>query len=219
VGESLAAGVPSGRMRLILAAVIGWACCGLARAEEETFSLAVPKLSFRSDWLEDPPKPERVPFGAENSQWLTFSTGVATIFGDATDYNLRISWSQFLIDDVEFSLEGNLWFSDQPGGGVFGVNPTIVFRWHWVNAPRWSFYGDLGIGFMLSTDAMPRGGTNVNFTPRAGLGWTYQLAEEYDTRLQVGVRWHHISNARITGDDHNPARDLPMLYAGVMIPF
>jgi len=38
-------------------------------------------------------------------------------------------------------------------------------------------------------------------------------------RLQAGVRWAHISNARIKGDDDNPSRDSAMLYVALVFPF
>ena len=39
-----------------------------------------------------------------------------------------------------------------------------------------------------------------------------------DTPLEAGLGWHHISNARINGDDENPSRDLPMLHVGLVFP-
>jgi hypothetical protein len=188
---------------------------GAMAGDEGALELRSAPFTFRED-LAGAAAPA---FGSENSQWLTFGAGVAHDFSKANDYNLRFAWSQFLIDDVEFSLEGNLWYFDQKGDNAVGFNPAMVFRWHFINTSRWSVYGDLGVGLLLATEAVPDGGTDIDFTPRAGVGLTYQLSESDPMRLQVGLRWHHISNARFTGDEKNPARDAPMLYAGVMIPF
>jgi hypothetical protein len=49
---------------------------------------------------------------------------------------------------------------------------------------------------------------------------TYALTEDLGgPRLQLGVRWHHISNGRSNGDSDNPSRDGLMLYTGVVFPF
>lgn len=170
-----------------------------------------------------PPQPENkvsIParFGQKGSKWLTVGTGIASDFDDSTDFNLRGAWSYFIADSIEFSAELNGWYFDQPGDNAFGINPAFVFRWHFFEIGNWSFYGDAGIGLLLSTDDTPVGGTSFNFTPRLGTGLTYRLTDD-GTRLQVGVRWHHISNARLEGDIENPARDGVMFYTGVMIPF
>jgi hypothetical protein len=72
---------------------------------------------------------------------------------------------------------------------------------------------------VFSTSNTPRGGTSVNFTPKLGTGLTYQIREDSATRLQAGLRWHHISNARVAGDADNPSRDAAMIYVGLMLPF
>jgi hypothetical protein len=70
----------------------------------------------------------------------------------------------------------------------------------------------------VSTDDVPNDGTSFNFTPRLGVGFTRQLTDS-GIRLEGGLRWAHISNARITGDADNPARDSAMLYVGLIFPF
>jgi hypothetical protein len=201
-----------------------------ALADDTPLKLSEPKLSFWRDLqpedepgeqpkLEAPKHTPRHIFGEENGQWLTLGLGVAHDFSKATDYDLRFAWSQFLIDDVEFSLEGNLWYFDQEGDNAVGINPVLLFRWHFLSEERWSVYADIGVGLMLSSSAVPEGATDFGFTPRAGVGITYQIDESAPTRLQLGFRWHHISNARVTGDAKNPARDAPMLYAGFVFPF
>lgn len=156
-------------------------------------------------------------FGAAGQSWFTIGPGVASDFNDSVDTNLRGAYSYFLVDDVEVSVELNAWYHDQEGDDALGINPALVFRWHVPLNERWTIYADAGIGVLFSTDAVPHDGTHVNFTPRVGGGLTCAIGES--ARLQMGLRWHHISNARITGDRDNPARDAPMVYAGVMIPF
>lgn len=157
-------------------------------------------------------------FGAPDSEWLTLSTGIAKDFDESTDFNLSVSWSRFIVQDVEFGVEAAAWYFDQENDPALGLNGTPFLRWHFVAHETWSLFTDAGIGLCVTTDDVPEGGTSFTFTPRAGFGATIRLAED-DTRLEVGIRWQHFSNARITGDEANPGRDEPMLYVGVIFPF
>jgi hypothetical protein len=157
-------------------------------------------------------------FGAQDSTWLTVGAGVATVMDNETDANIFGAYSWFIVENVELAGELNGWYHTQPGDNALSINPSLIFRWHFVNTGAWTVYADTGIGVLLATDNVPEDGTGVNFTPTFGVGFTRELTEG-GTRLQVGLRWHHISNARIAGDERNPARDLPLLYAGIIFPF
>lgn len=157
-------------------------------------------------------------YGAEGSRWWTIGGGVANDFSDATDFNLFGAYSYFLADDIEFSAELGLWYYAQTGDDTGGINPNMVLRWHFFNNQDWTVYADIGIGLVFSADDVPPDGTSINFTPRAGMGVTHAL-DDSGTRLMVGVRWAHISNARIEGDGENPSRDSVMAYVGVIWPF
>jgi Lipid A 3-O-deacylase (PagL) len=162
-----------------------------------------------------PPAPV---YGARDTQWLTVGGGIAADFVDNTDVNAYLSYTYFLVDWVEVNVELGAWYHFQDNQDAAGLNPALVFRWHLIHSEDWTFYVDAGIGLLFNTDSVPEGGTHVNFTPRAGLGVTYRISES-GARLQAGLRWHHISNARITGDRGNPATDAPMLYVGLIFPF
>lgn len=166
----------------------------------------------------DTPAPAKLDFGAAGSRWWSIGAGVAHNFDKATDANAFVSYSYFLDDNVEFNAELGFWYSSQPGKDAGAVNPNMVFRWHFINTGTWTVYADAGIGLLFSTDNIPQDGTSFNFTPRAGIGFTRLLTDD-GTRLQVGLRWHHVSNARIEGEKNNPGRDSAMLYAGVIFPF
>lgn len=162
-----------------------------------------------------PPVPR---YGEEGSRWWTIGGGIANDLSDATDFNLFGAYSYFLVDDVEFSAELGLWYYAQTGDDTAGLNPNMVFRWHFYNDQDWTVYADIGIGLVFTADDVPPDGTSINFTPRAGLGFTHAL-DDSGTRLMVGVRWAHVSNARIEGDGENPSRDSVMGYVGVIWPF
>lgn len=168
---------------------------------------------------------ERIPFGRCGAEYLTFGAGVAHNFSKDMDYNLHVTWSRFVADELEFAVEAGAWYFAQAGDDTVGLNGSLLFRWHFWHpeVPKtepwdWTVYADLGIGLMGAFDNVPATGTGFAFTPRAGVGFTKQL-DDAGTRLQVGLRWHHISNGRIEGDVRNPSRDSIMVYAGIMIPF
>lgn len=190
-----------------------------ALAGDDDYRISSRTTEFDLSRQPEDPAPAAARFGAEGSQWWTVGAGVATDFSKATDGSLRGAYSTFLVDDVEFSAELNAWYFNQSGPNAVGLNPAILFRWHFYNEGPWTLFGDIGIGVLLATDSVPRDGTVFNFTPRVGVGFTRELDELTQTRLQVGLRWHHVSNARLLGEGDNPSRDGLLLYAGLQFPF
>jgi hypothetical protein len=158
-------------------------------------------------------------YGDAGTMWWTIGAGAASDFDTSDDYNLHVAWSWFLVDRFEWGLEGGTWYFDQEGENEFGGSAHMLFRWHfWMSDDRkWSIFADAGIGLLATTGDVPTSGTSFDFMPRVGAGFTREIAE--NTRLEAGLRWHHISNARINGDDNNPSRDGILLYTGVIFPF
>lgn len=140
---------------------------------------------------------------------------------DSNDYNLAFTLSTFLIERFELLMEFGGWWFDQPGDDALGINWNLIFRFHVLtfgDRDEWTVFLEGGAGVLGTTDNVPEGGTGFNFTPRAGGGFTRALGDS-EARFVMGVRWHHISNARINGDDRNPGRDGINVYAGVVFPF
>ncbi|MEM1186189.1 MAG: acyloxyacyl hydrolase [Planctomycetota bacterium] len=137
---------------------------------------------------------------------------------DAIDATLAFDISIFVAKDFEVAGEVGLWGFFQEGDDAAGISTSVVFRYHYINRDRWSAYLDAGIGPVFSTDNTPDGGTGVNFMPRLGVGLSYALGDS-DARLVTGLRWHHISNARISGETGNPDRDGILVWAGISFPF
>ncbi len=165
--------------------------------------------------IQEPPE-----FGLQGETRLTIGTGIAIEFendDDSTDFNLNIAWSRFLVDDWEFRLELGGWYFDQNPDATWGVNPNMIIRWHFINEDPWTVYTDVGLGLLFAADDVPSGGSSVNFMPRVGIGVTHRINLNGD-RLEIGLRWHHVSNARLVGDARNPDRDGLMLYAGFSFP-
>jgi hypothetical protein len=158
------------------------------------------------------------PYGREGSEWILFGTGAAYDLDNNTDINLNIGYSRFLVDDVEWLLELAAWYHNQEGDDALSLNPAMEFRWHFYNDGDTSVFVNAGIGVLGATDNVPEMGTGFDFTPRAGIGLTHRISND-GTRLIAGVRWHHISNARVNGEAENPSRDAPMLYLQYAVPF
>lgn len=159
-------------------------------------------------------------YGEPGGWFITVGSGIAHDFKSSADADVFVGFSTFLARELELQLEGGGWYFSQPGRDTGGLSASVVFRWHFWHADDfdWSVYVDGGIGVLFSFDDTPPGGTSANFLPRAGVGFT-KVIDGTPARLQAGLRWHHVSNGRITGDSNNPARNSLMLYAGVVFPF
>jgi len=180
-------------------------------------ALAQPAEAAPTDGAPEPARaPE--PYGKEGTEWILFGGGAAYDLTQSTDINLNAAYSVFLIDDVEWLLELGAWYHAQDGDDAASLNPAMEFRWHFFNNGQTSVFLNGGIGMLFATDEVPDGGTGIDFTPRAGIGLTQRIGAGA-TRLVAGLRWHHISNARMNGEDKNPSRDAPMLYVQIAVPF
>lgn len=212
-------------MRILAIVASGSLAC-LANAQNYTLDASTPPFNMTSATVralepEEPAKaPGPMPFGTAGNSLFTLGAGVAFSSNDdgsSTDSNAYIAWNYFLINDLEFSLEAGLWYFNQPGPDQWGGSGTLAFRWHFVNKRTWSLFLEAGVGLLGASGEVPTGGTSFDFMPRAGGGFTYEFTPG-GPRLQGGVRWYHVSNARINGDSNNPGRDGVMLFAGVMFP-
>jgi Lipid A 3-O-deacylase (PagL) len=167
------------------------------------------------------PSPARLRFGDPGSMWVTLGGGVASN-GEEMDENIFGRFNYFIAKDVELFGELGAWQYSQPGKDSTAFNLSGVLRWHFYDEGKWTMFIDLGIGVMAATDPVPRvgssEGTKFNFTPRLGGGVTRQITDD-GVRLELGLRWAHTSNARISGANDNPGRDSMMLYAGLIFPF
>ncbi len=164
------------------------------------------------------------PFGTKDSmRWFVQAGGAVEVKETENIFLLGGGgFSYFIVDDLSLEIEFNLMGFSQQGDNAFGVNFTLLMRWHFLVSETWSLYVDGGAG-MLGTTAIvpgksvdqPEGGANFNFTPQAGAGVTFEVAE--NVRFFGGVRLYHISNANT--HESNTARDSLFMYAGVSFPF
>jgi len=204
-----------------------WMCALAGSAHAQSYSLDVAPVPFnmtnataRAIEPEDKPQAGPMPFGTAGNSLISVGGGLAYASadgGNSTNSNAYVAWNYFLINDLEFSLEAGVWYFNQPGDDQWGGSGTMAFRWHFVNKRTWSLFLEAGVGLLGASGEVPTGGTSFDFMPRAGGGFTYEFTPG-GPRLQAGVRWYHVSNARINGDSNNPASDGVMGFVGVMFP-
>jgi lipid A 3-O-deacylase len=156
---------------------------------------------------------------AERGSTYWSLTGESAFSDDAVDAGARIAVHHFLADDFEIRASLGVWgnFQDRADDAT-SLNPSIDFRYHFLSTPDYTVYAQFGLGLLLSTEEVPPGGTSFNFTPRAGVGATFPISDD-GARLDLGLSWHHISNASTSGTDDNPSRDGLAVYLGVIVPF
>lgn len=156
-------------------------------------------------------------FGASQSlRWNLFAGGGHGLRdGDRHHVQFGAGVSYFIVEDLSLDAEFNLLYVDQSGGDAWGGNLNLLFRYHLIARETWSFYVDAGAGVVGFTDKVPSSGTQFNFTPQAGAGFSVDVGN--NARLMAGARWHHISNASLHRD--NPGRDSVLGYVGLSFPY
>lgn len=210
------------RIAAFVGAVILGSAGGAARAEPgERLSLfSAPSSAF----ADQPESDERMGetafavYGTSGTEHLTVLSIFAPNLRGEFDAGLSLQYTTFLIDGFEVGAEGTFWGFFQDDDTV-GVSAGLVMRYHFYRSERWSIFADAGMGAAVSGDDVPDGGTSFNLMPRLGAGVTWRMFEDSPTRLVTGLRWHHLSNARVKGEEDNPARDAPGLYVGVTFEF
>jgi hypothetical protein len=166
---------------------------------------------------------DQPPLHAEPLRWRTLLGGGALFGGDHADVHAAafVAFETPLAERLDLSLEFTGYFLDQTDAeDAFAGAFTPTFRYElarW-DEGRWGAFVDFGIGVMQSTERVSPNGTHFNFTPRAGVGLSWEPGRS-NCRFLAGARWQHFSNARIDGSERNESFDSLMLWLGVSIPF
>lgn len=109
-------------------------------------------------------------------------------------------------------------FADQQAGGDSGVAElNLRVRQHLVESGRFSLFTDFGAGVSYADRRTPATGTYFNFVLQPGVGATWQLNDRLF--LLGGVRYWHLSNARIDGPLRNPSVNAVEGFVGIMARF
>jgi hypothetical protein len=88
---------------------------------------------------------------------------------------------------------------------AFAPGLNVGLRWHFLERERLTFFIEGIAGLFYGAHNFPQRGTHFNFNEQFGVGATYRI--EGNVHLTGGVRYMHISNARIRGEDENPSFD------------
>jgi len=174
----------------------------LLRAEDDA-----PKVS-----IDDSPSPAAESFGAMGSRswWLGGLAGAEFGINRLAGARGGIDW--FVATDFSLGLQGDLGWASTVGesGGLFvGVAP--ILRWHFLNRERWTVFAEVGVGLAWTTVRIPEGGSRLNFTPQAAVGFTRDLGDDW--RLRGTLGWFHMSNARTS--NNNPGLDALAITIGI----
>lgn len=155
-------------------------------------------------------------FGSQGSWQFNAVVGGLSNLGSSNGGQFRIEFEHFLVD--RFSLVMDLELSgvsqrDAPSAAVVGAG--LLLRWHFLAGGDWTVYADAGCGLAYASTDLPPGTNRIKFSPQLGVGFTLALDEAI--RLIGGVRWYHLSNARL--GDTNDGFDAGMVYLGLSVGF
>jgi Lipid A 3-O-deacylase (PagL) len=150
-------------------------------------------------------------FGTKDTWRLDVEGEGMTDLDAAWQAQFRIGAAWFFAQDAELAFYGTGGYVWQPGTDAATYGFDMEVRWHFLARDTWSLFGSIGGSVMGSTQAVPSGGSELNFTPSIGGGATFEVAP--DVRTYVELRWYHISNAGTHAD--NPGRNNIALWAGL----
>jgi len=146
----------------------------------------------------------------------------AGYMADVTNRSVRnagatVGIGYYLLENVGLNIEATGCYVDEPGPNTFGGGINLLLRHHLMVRPNWSFFIDVGPGFLEAKRDVPPNGTRFNITFRTGPGFTYKLDEHM--HLLIGGHFVHQSNARMWGSDRNPSVNGLEGYIGLMFTF
>lgn len=132
-------------------------------------------------------------FEGSGSMWWAFKQGFA----------LGLEWQHVRV------------FQTTPDAWVQGFSP--LFRWRYVERPRWNAYLEVGPGISWSDCTAPPRGTLFNYLFQGEGGVMRQLTPS--THAVVAFRFLHISNNGREGLNRNPDIEALGLRAGIAVWF
>lgn len=157
------------------------------------------------------------PFGARGSRRLLISGFAGPSVGDRNEPviagGMGLSW--FIEDGFAVTQSLDLLAFDQRTSVRAGLGYSLTFQYHFLREETWSLFAEAGAGLLLTVGDVPEEGSFFNFMPQAAMGVTLDVGRPW--RLIAGVRWHHVSNARLYRT--NPGRDTIAGFIGASLAF
>ena len=120
-----------------------------------------------------------------------------------------IAWARELTGDLNiigirgrfaWGVEAMPVFAQFDPARIYGAGfAPVVWRWNFPPAPTWSAYGELAMGGMFASDAIPEGTSRANFTAHWGGG--VRLRPRGRHALLLAYRFQHFSNGNQLGSN------------------
>lgn len=145
-----------------------------------------------------------------------------SVVDDEDIYNAVASAGYYFDHKHVFRVELLGYRLDQEGTGddaddATGMGVNLGLRYHFLERERLSLFFEGIAGLFYGHRNFPEGGTHFNFNEQLGLGATLRMRD--NLHLIGGVRFIHISNARIRGEDENPSFNGLGGFVGVMFTY
>jgi hypothetical protein len=139
-------------------------------------------------------------------------TGPRAVMGSGT-----VGIGYYVWDNVSLNAEFSGFHNDQagPDANIYALNALL--RQHLFHRGRFSLFVDAGGAVSIADTRTPPNGTYYNYMEETGIGSTYQIKDSL--HLIGGIRYYHLSNARLEGPVHNPSINGLQGYVGLMLRF
>ena len=172
-----------------------------------------------------PPAPPGADF--EKGTWTLQAYG--GYVNDLGPYDVEAGFASvgvgyYLIDNISLSAEVSGYGISQPegddeeddgeGGNAVAGGAGVVFRHHLFHAGETSFFVDVAASLFEASERVPSEGTRWNYATQTGIGVVHGTGG--GPNLLLGVRFFHLSNADMHGNDRNPALNGVSAYVGVL---
>jgi hypothetical protein len=207
-------------MRKACIHLTGVACAAAA-------GLAASRAALAQEFPETRPAPTRqvATQPAPDTRRGQFDKGTRTFevyggyFNDLGPYDVEggftsVGTSYYFADGFSLGAEVSGYGISQPVNNAAAGAAGVVFRHQVLDGGNSSLFFDVAASAFWATDDVPASGTQWNYVTQAGVGATQRLSD--DSLLMLGVRFFHLSNADLHGDDKNPALNGISVYVGLM---
>lgn len=123
--------------------------------------------------------------------------------------DLGASWAR---GHLQYAMEFIPLYLQLQSKTVYGAGFTpFLLRYHFTGGHTVAPFVEAGAGILVTRDQVPEGSSRFNFTPQGGVGLQFLPKARFG--WNVGVRYHHTSNAGIAR--FNPGINAIMVHAGV----
>lgn len=131
---------------------------------------------------------------------------------------LQLNVNEYILDNLAIHYGATFGYADtkRTKSGVCG-GPELGIRLHFFKNQHWSTYAEASIAAGFYQYPVKEGTLKFNFDLQPGVGATFRITE--NAHVRGGMRWHHLSNARIGGSSRNYGYDGVMFYFGMMRSF